>query len=303
MYRYSEGGWSTPDMMQPTNVFAGAAFGEALAIATDELFVSAQSNGSPSQAFVTVYSRERQEWVEGQRIETAPGAVGFGNRLDSDGETLSISALFTNLTGANQAGAVWVYERDMGNQWQNIVQLVSPNPTANTRFGSRLSVDGDWMAILARAPEISRIFRRSKSGTWEPTMELIDDDFRDLPFSNQVIIAGEVLATSSSLSDRVAVYRFDGTRWDKEFDRSVEISGSAQAPLGFDGTRLVVPDQDELRLFEFDGETWADLGARSDPAGATGIGGSGCCFAGTLVACASEDGGGSAVVFRWPTGS
>ena len=88
------------------------------------------------------------------------GGDWFGHRAAVSGDILVVNARFesSNATGingnqgnnsSNNAGAVYVFERDASGMWSQTAYLKPPQTTTGDQFGQALDIDGDTVVIGA----------------------------------------------------------------------------------------------------------------------------------------------------------
>lgn len=135
-----------------TDGAAGEQFGTSLAMREDVLLIGATgaSGAQPGHGAVYVFTRQRDEWVQTDKLFAPNGAVnsGFGTSVASDGRTIMV--------GAPQAGAgeVHAFEQQRGD-WQHVQELQAEDPAFFAEFGSSLAVDGEMALIGAPATSSS----------------------------------------------------------------------------------------------------------------------------------------------------
>jgi hypothetical protein len=76
----------------------------------------------------------------------------FGVAPDTNGATIAVGAPFDN----NMAGAVYLFDRDSGDQ---LAKLESPVPLTHGLFGNDLSIGDDWLAVADDRFSLSGIVR------------------------------------------------------------------------------------------------------------------------------------------------
>jgi len=172
--RDASGTWREQAYLKASNVEPFDFFGIAVALSSagDTLAVGAageaSANGDPDDntardaGAVYVFTRDAGTWREQAYLKASnAGALdffGIAVSLSSDGNTLAVGAENEASAGvdpddnsANNAGAVYVFGRDIGGALREQVYLKSSNPGAEDFFGVvvSLSSDGDTLAVGA----------------------------------------------------------------------------------------------------------------------------------------------------------
>ncbi len=165
-------GWSVALSGDGNTLAVGAPFETSSALGID----GNQADNSLSNAgAVYVYERDSMnDWTQQAYVKASNTGVGdfFGYRvaLSGDGSTLAVGATFeaSNALGidgnqandsAPQAGAVYVYERDLMNVWTQQAYVKASNTGAGDRFGYSvaLSGDGNTLAVGAATEDSSAL--------------------------------------------------------------------------------------------------------------------------------------------------
>ena len=136
----------------------GDAFGGAVVLSTDGSTLAvgalyADVNGNADQGSVTVFRRDGANWAE-QGTLTVPGAAndwfGYSIAMSSDGGTIAVGAVYADVNGNADQGAVSVFARS-GGKWQLQKTITSGKGGAGDLFGFSvaLSADGSTLAVGA----------------------------------------------------------------------------------------------------------------------------------------------------------
>ena len=137
----------------------------------------------------------------------------FGNAVALSGNTLAIAAWREDGgspgingdqsdTSATASGAVYVFETDASEAWQQTAYVKASNPGPDHNFGAALAIDGDTLAIGAPGEPTGAVgsgavyvFSREDAGTWRQDAMLkanvigLNDGF-----GSQVVLVGDLLA-------------------------------------------------------------------------------------------------------------
>ena len=181
VYRSAAGDWREVAALTASDAAEADGFGTAMALAGDELLISAVT---ADRGVVYVFRREARTWTEVSTLVAADGATTerFGSALALDGDVLVVGA-----AGADEGhGAAYVFER-RGSGWRQVARLIGDRPAEGEQeeepqrqqgrrrgpplsFGASLAVSGDWAFI--GAPAIDRgagavyAFHR-QGGAWQ----------------------------------------------------------------------------------------------------------------------------------------
>jgi hypothetical protein len=134
-------------------------YGEAVDLSGDTLVIGASDwNGFPGGSqygSVYVYQRIGKEWGQQIRLMSSDGHDGFqydqhfGRSVAIEGDTIVVGAPDADHpTAGDNTGAVYVYRR-AGDAWEEFAKLEAADPQPHERFGNRVKMDGDRLAIAA----------------------------------------------------------------------------------------------------------------------------------------------------------
>ncbi|MEM7374740.1 MAG: T9SS type A sorting domain-containing protein [Bacteroidota bacterium] len=250
-------------------------------------------NGS-SAGHVRIYEFDGSSWTQkGNDIE-GEFAGDFSGRvsLSADGKKVAIGSIGNDVVGTN-AGHVRVFEYFAGNWIQIGTDIDGENALDNSGINLSLSEEGKYMAIGAHGNDgISgsntghvRVFELG-GRSWTAFGGDLDSEAADDRFGNalaisadgsRMIVGGFLNDGNGSGAGHVRVFDLVGSTWvqvgsdldgenaDDGFGRSVTISG--------DGNRIAIgsiandgngTSSGHVRVFEWDGSTWMQLGADLD---------------------------------------
>lgn len=214
--------WGLSATLVPTDVVAGDAFGNAVALDGDWLAVSAPNatySGIAGNGRVYLYYRNQggaDAWGLMQNIDYAGSTNDqFGYALTMDGDVLIASAL--------NAGRAVVYSRSISDWTQR--NIITVTNTADN-FGYALALVGDTLAIGAPLADVSNntdagatyIYTRSfvfSADEWTPVITLtasdgaMNDHFGSaLSVSGDRVLVGAPQAAISGRTQQGAAYLF-----------------------------------------------------------------------------------------------
>jgi hypothetical protein len=215
---------------------------------------------SSSQGRAYVFSRSGTTWTEEQRLTVADGESGdrYGSAvaIDGAGDRIAIAADQKDSEFGVDTGVVYVFSRS-GTTWTEEQRLTANDPTADARFGVRVSLTDDGTRMLATAYSINAntgaAYILSRSGTtWTEEQKVTASDAAPSSYFGVAgNIAGDgnrlIISAYNTNGGRGTVYDFSrsGTTWTEQ----QSITASDAAPNNFfgisvadsdDGVRLIV---------------------------------------------------------------
>ena len=146
-------------------------FGEAVDVSGGTLVVGASGwdgfPGGPADGSVYVYQRVGKEWGRQVRLMSSDGQDGFqydqhfGRSVAIERDTIVVGAPDADHpTAGDNTGAVYVYRR-AGDAWEEFAKLEAAEPRPHERFGNRVKIDGDTLAIAGDQDDALYVF------TWD----------------------------------------------------------------------------------------------------------------------------------------
>jgi hypothetical protein len=132
----------------------GEALSFGAALATDGLWGAvgypwAHVPQGPISGGVALYERGFS-WVEHARVfppQPEPG-MHFGASVALDGDLLAVGAPFDDTFG-DEAGAVYVYEKQSSSVWSHVATLGGISPEPGEHFGDEVALDGTDLVVAA----------------------------------------------------------------------------------------------------------------------------------------------------------
>jgi hypothetical protein len=272
--RTGGGTWSQRAYLKASNTGDFDIFGVSVAIAGDTVVIGAEREGSNATGVdgdqsdnsageagaAYVFVRDGAgNWSQTAYLKASNTGGGdlFGKSVAISGDSVVIGAVreASNATGVNgdqgndsatQAGAAYVFVRDVAGSWTQQAYLKASNTDAGDLFGESVAVAGDIAVVVARAEDSTAsgvngdqtsnaagnagaayVFSRDGTGAWSQQyyLKASNTDAGD-EFGNSVAIAGETVLVGARFEDSNAT-GLDGGQGDNS-------AGAAGAVYAFD---------------------------------------------------------------------
>ena len=226
---------SSQNVISPTDASDGDSFGGAVALSADgkTLAVGAlydDVSGNADQGSVTVYGRSGKSWVEEKVLVAENGSAedwfGYSVAVSTDGNTLAIGAVYADVNGNKDEGAVSVFARS-GGAWSLQKTLNISGGTAGDLFGYAvaLSADGSTLAVGAISDDVNAnvdqgsvsVFARTGTAWKEQQVITLDNGTASGNFGWSVSLStdGNTLAAGgpNQGAGKAAVFTRSGGTW------------------------------------------------------------------------------------------
>jgi hypothetical protein len=226
---------SSQNVISPTDASDGDSFGGAVALSADgkTLAVGAlydDVSGNADQGSVTVYGRSGKSWVEEKVLVAENGSAedwfGYSVAVSADGNTLAIGAVYADVNGNKDEGAVSVFARS-GGAWSLQKTLNISGGSAGDLFGYAvaLSADGSTLAVGAISDDVNAnvdqgsvsVFARTGTAWKEQQVITLDNGTASGNFGWSVSLStdGNTLAAGgpNQGAGKAAVFTRSGGTW------------------------------------------------------------------------------------------
>ena len=226
---------SSQNVISPTDASDGDSFGGAVALSADgkTLAVGAlydDVSGNKDQGSVTVYGRSGKSWTEEKVLVSDTGNAedwfGYSVALSADGNTLAVGAVYADVNGNKDQGAVSVFARS-GGAWSLQKTLNISGGTAGDLFGYAvaLSADGSTLAVGAISDDVNAnvdqgsvsVFARTGAAWKEQQVITLDNGAASGNFGWSVSLStdGNTLAAGgpNQGAGKAAVFTRSGGTW------------------------------------------------------------------------------------------
>ena len=267
VFRRSGSGWAQEAYIKASNLEAGDIFGHSVALSGDTLAVGATGEDSPDTGVnsgqggndtatadsgaVYVFRRDTNGgWAEEAYVKAfnTDGNDQFGIGVALSNDTLAVGASGEDSVSADaqlddsatDSGAVYVFRRTNGN-WAQEAYLKASNVGARDRFGQRVALSNDLLAVAAPqedsastgvngvqandgAADSGAVYVFERTGTaWTQEAYVKASNTAGLDnFGQSVALAGDVLAVGAFFEDSASA----GVGGD-DTDDSLDDSGAA----------------------------------------------------------------------------
>lgn len=241
--RDQSGNWNLFQELAASDKSAYARFGHSVSVNGDYLIVGANRenlniSGNNVGAAYIFEKGETGNWVEVQKLVASDRDDG-----DHFGISVSISGNYA-IVGANRedddalggnfekwAGSAYLFERTENGNWQQIQKMVAADRSEKDRFGTSVSIDGNFAVVGANQDGedeaggniLSRsgsayIFTRDSAGDWQQLQKIVQSDRADTDyFGTSVSISGNTLIAGAYRKESAGVsYIFEhmaGNSW------------------------------------------------------------------------------------------
>ena len=130
-----------------TSVTKSGNFGISLCVSGDRAIVGASL---ANDAYIFYKDQGGADnWGEVAHLTASDGTGGrFGGSVGIDGNYAIVGASDKS-TGAPNAGAAYIYERNLGgtNNWGELKRILPPSPINNGQFGTSVAIDGSYIVV------------------------------------------------------------------------------------------------------------------------------------------------------------
>ena len=166
----------------------------------------------------------------------------FGTALAFSNGRLAVGAADEFVAAAEDiAGAVYVYETDVGGQLRQVARLTEPTPDRYRRFGNTVGMDGDWLAVSA--PSTVYVYRRGTNGVWVLQQTLTRTDGAvggAIAMKGNFLVIGGSKTQQGGMLNAVHLYKLVNGSW---VPRTSITSPAGASDASFGATVSVVKDR------------------------------------------------------------
>ena len=205
---------------------ASSRYGFHVSLSGDTLVVSSLSG------YVYVYTRSGSTWSLQHSMTIASVGFGYGHAIRGDTLAVGLPSQTRNVGGTNYTnyGSVQVYTRS-GSTW-SLQQHIYPDigATWGARFGCRLALDNDTLAIGSSTPNIPNFVYTRSGSVWSQEAQVGTGTILYSEGNTSIGLSGDLLVLPKSNSieggysaaGRVSVFKRTGTSWSEVHSLTAE---------------------------------------------------------------------------------
>ncbi|WOE74591.1 FG-GAP repeat protein [Alterisphingorhabdus coralli] len=181
IFEKANGQWRQTAVLSAPDGAAGDVFGISLSLSDSRLLVGADltDQGGENAGSAYIFRREAGDWQFETKLTARDADAGdlFGIRVHLDGDLALIGAARDDERAEN-AGAAYIFRRT-DREWQQEAKLIPPDGAANDRFGTRVAVSGDTLAVGSilhdgSVTDAGAVYvYQKKGGNWRVTRKLV----------------------------------------------------------------------------------------------------------------------------------
>ena len=153
VFNRQRGKWVETQKLTASDGAANDEFGFSVAITDSTLVVSSpfhEIGGNPVQGSAYVFNRQRESWVEGQKLTASDGGRedGFGRSVAVSGSIIVVGEPFESMNGDVTGGSAYVFNRQ-GGSWVEKQKLTAIDGGLFPFFGESVAVSGSTVVVGA----------------------------------------------------------------------------------------------------------------------------------------------------------
>ncbi|MCP4688117.1 MAG: hypothetical protein GY859_08710 [Desulfobacterales bacterium] len=200
--RKAGGAWGAVQKPRPSDLKAGDLFGFSVAVSGSLAIVGAPGGemDDPRRGAAYVFERGADgQWVEIRKFEANDERErdNFGRSVDISGARAIVGVFFGDAEEPD-AGAAYVFERDVDGAWKEERKLTVEDAQERRFFGYSVALSGDraiigakWEDAACESSGAAYIFERDEEGAWEEVLKLQESDSAGVYyFGKSVSISG-----------------------------------------------------------------------------------------------------------------
>ncbi len=204
VYENQLGIWTETQKLVASDRNAQDDFGTAVSISGNTMLVGSYKRDETINSTylyqcgaVYVFTKNLSgNWIETQKLLASDldSLNYFGKSVDVDGNYAIIGAAFKNeinttLDTVIQAGAVYIFEKNLSGNWVEVQKLTAPDKQDFDVFGWDVSISGDYAVVGAYQQDTDTlglniktnagavyVFKRNSSGVWIYEQKIIASD-------------------------------------------------------------------------------------------------------------------------------
>ena len=252
VYDLLNGRWTESAKLTASDGANSDNFGSSVALSGNRLLVGAYADDDRGSVYVYDYHGQG-DWHETKLTASDVAAFDyFGTSVALSGDRLLVGAYGDDDNGYD-AGAVYVYDRDLEEHWHETKLIASDGAPADY-FGTAVALSGDLVLVGAHGDDdkgdsagSAYVYERDLQGHWHETKLTASDGAAQHRFGSSVALTGDLLLVSASADEsRGAVYVYERHslgKW-QEVTKLIDADGAADdlfgIAVGMSGDRLLI---------------------------------------------------------------
>lgn len=224
--RVGNGWWNYEGTLTAFDAPLGAAFGSAIAIENETIFVGAPGtlNGLGSGS-VYVFTYESGMWLQDQKLESDQLTDGdmLGCSIAVHGGTVAIGAPGHESGGVTNSGSVLIFEESAGIYTESLM-LSAETPSPFATFGYSVDVNHDHLLVGAPGENVesgAAYLHNRLANMWINQQRIEPEDAEEIGLFGAAVgldVKTAVISAPAAGSDQgqVVIYRKSGPDWNKE---------------------------------------------------------------------------------------
>ncbi len=177
--------WNQTAKLVSSDGQANDRFGNSVALDGNNIIVGAYMKDAlaTESGAAYIYTYNNGNWVEKTKLLANDGQVGdgFGNDVGISQNYAIVGAYWNDARGDAAGSVYFYYYNESTDQWPLLQTIYSNDINDYDYFGSRVSVDGETLAVSAYGDDDNKgstyIFRMNEVNViWEQTAKIVADD-------------------------------------------------------------------------------------------------------------------------------
>ncbi|HYE53351.1 MAG TPA: FG-GAP repeat protein [Chitinophagaceae bacterium] len=230
IFFYNNNAWTQVQKITASDGVANDNFGTSVAIDGDYLVVGT-SNHQQATGAAYIFVRNGNTWTQQARIQHNDAEIGddFGRAVAIQGNKVVVGAPGNDNGQYINQGSAYIFIRN-GSTWTQNSKLIPDDLANSDRFGSSVSIDGDYLAVGAPHKSIDSrsragavfVFTTPNGTTWNLQQRITDlsPAFEEY-FGRSISIQGSELligvpgeyGPSATMVGKMALYKRNNTIW------------------------------------------------------------------------------------------
>jgi hypothetical protein len=217
------GYWYLSQKLLPSDGVDLNLFGYAVALQNETAVISAvynSVNGVTRSGAAYVFEKDANgAWLETAKLQANDPGIDdhFGYKVAIDENLIIVSAMLED-EGGQDAGAVYVFEKQVSGSWVQKQKLLGSDAGYDDRFGSGIDIEGERILVGASRQDPfgintgkAYIFEKSGSSWIEVATIVSNDGSAQRDFGNDLALDGNFAAIAAfrNSGDRGSIYLFE----------------------------------------------------------------------------------------------